>query len=384
MVLRTQRLVCCPRISGQNQAASVFSRLMIGCCTLAILLASPSIPAQDLQSMPPPTVDSNPPENSPPRSNNSTRSGRERRSSNAVLGRQSNELKRAFEPIAKPFSELVVSLVDHDQRVGLGLIVDNQGHLVTKSSLWNESLQIQLPTGKRVAATVIARDSDLDLAMLQVDYHPEVSFVWADLGQTKPGNFLVNVGPQAEVINLGVLSIRPRNFRMETPRSGFLGVSTASGVEPVGIDVTRVVADSAALVAGIREGDKITHISGRELRAPEQLIQFVNTLRPGDEVELRVLRNSSEMVLKAKLGTRTIDTSNYDRWGGGPFTSTQRFGFGQVLAHDAPLNPDDCGGPVLNSQGAVVGLNISRALRISTYAIPADQLKAFIAKSLAK
>lgn len=384
MVLRTQRLSSGPTLSGWNQARTLSWRSFLGSCLLTLVVTGASVQAQDQQSMPPPAVESAPPETAPSQNNGPARSARERRSSSSTLGRQASELKRAFEPITQPFNELVISLVDKDQRVGLGFVVDKQGHVVTKASQWKPSLQVQLPTGKRVDASEVARDADLDLILLQVDYHPDVKFAWANLGQVKPGNFVVNVGPQAEVINVGVLSVRPRDFRVRIPRSGFLGVSTIRVDEPVGIEVTQVVAESAAVQAGLQQGDKITHISGRELRAPEQLSQFVNTLRPGDEVELRVLRNSNEMVLKAKLGTRTIDTSNFDRWGGGPFTSSQRFGFGQVFAHDAPLAPDDCGGPVINSRGAVVGINISRALRISTYAIPAEQVRAFVAKSLGK
>ena len=52
--------------------------------------------------------------------------------------------------------------------------------------------------------------------------------------------------------------------------------------------------------------------------------------------------------------------------------SRRRSGFPQAFAHDAPLRPNDCGGPVVDLDGRVVGLNIARASRAHSLAIPAD------------
>ena len=59
-----------------------------------------------------------------------------------------------------------------------------------------------------------------------------------------------------------------------------------------------------------------------------------------------------------------------DAWGGGPF-SDRRSGFPQVLPHDTPLQPKNCGGPLVDTEGRAVGINIARALRVTTYALPA-------------
>ena len=54
-----------------------------------------------------------------------------------------------------------------------------------------------------------------------------------------------------------------------------------------------------------------------------------------------------------------------------------------MLPHDTVLNPRDCGGPLVDTSGRAVGLNISRSLRISTYALlPADVEK--VVKKLAE
>jgi serine protease Do len=46
-------------------------------------------------------------------------------------------------------------------------------------------------------------------------------------------------------------------------------------------------------------------------------------------------------------------------------------GFGDVLAHDAIVWPEQCGGPVVDLDGHVVGLNIARFDRTATHALEA-------------
>jgi serine protease Do len=50
--------------------------------------------------------------------------------------------------------------------------------------------------------------------------------------------------------------------------------------------------------------------------------------------------------------------------------SDRRNGFPIILQHDAALRPSDCGGPLVDLDGKVVGINIARAGRTETYAAP--------------
>ena len=59
--------------------------------------------------------------------------------------------------------------------------------------------------------------------------------------------------------------------------------------------------------------------------------------------------------------------------------SKRRTGFPSVLQHDTALWPSDCGGPVLDVDGHAVGVNIARAGRVESYAIPAAAIKPLLA-----
>jgi serine protease Do len=56
---------------------------------------------------------------------------------------------------------------------------------------------------------------------------------------------------------------------------------------------------------------------------------------------------------------------------GGP-VSKRASDFPAVFQHDTVLRPADCGGPLVDLSGKAIGINIARAGRTETYALPAD------------
>jgi len=50
-------------------------------------------------------------------------------------------------------------------------------------------------------------------------------------------------------------------------------------------------------------------------------------------------------------------------------------GFEQAIEHDTVLQPWLCGGPLVNLDGKAIGINIARASRVTTYALPSRLAK---------
>ena len=47
-------------------------------------------------------------------------------------------------------------------------------------------------------------------------------------------------------------------------------------------------------------------------------------------------------------------------------------GFDRAIQHDTVLDPDECGGPALDTNGKAIGINIARAGRVMSYALPSS------------
>jgi serine protease Do len=96
---------------------------------------------------------------------------------------------------------------------------------------------------------------------------------------------------------------------------GFLGVSIrdltpdlALGFDlserQAGALVSDVTADSPAERGGLKHGDIITHLNGKEILGGRQLKLAVGDVRPGQTVEATILRDGDEETLDIEIGSR--------------------------------------------------------------------------------
>lgn len=82
---------------------------------------------------------------------------------------------------------------------------------------------------------------------------------------------------------------------------------TPSLAQAFGIDANRgaviaqVTPDSPAEEAGVREGDVVTRINGKPVRSAAELRNEVGLLRPGETIEMVVLRNGERMRINAVI-----------------------------------------------------------------------------------
>ena len=64
----------------------------------------------------------------------------------------------------------------------------------------------------------------------------------------------------------------------------------------------------------------------------------------------------------------------------GSTLSKRRSDFPLALQHDSALNANDCGGPIVDISGRIVGINIARDGRVSSLALPNEIVIPVIAK----
>jgi S1-C subfamily serine protease len=184
--------------------------------------------------------------------------------------------------------------------------------------------------------------------------------------------------------SVGVIS----TARRVVPRiNGFLGVGLADA-DAGGARITEVVEKSGAANAGLKAGDVVKAIEGRPIKAGAELSAAIRTYAAGDAIRLYVQHGNESQVVRAVLGENAVETPE-DRTiaiVSGEVSKRATFSpFVPISAtieavtnditlfeHDTILKPSDMGGPLVDLEGRVIGINIARAGRTETFALPAD------------
>jgi serine protease Do len=96
---------------------------------------------------------------------------------------------------------------------------------------------------------------------------------------------------------------RGEDLNSREPSAAFLGVRTdpEAGGAP---RIREIVRDSAAAAAGLRAGDVLLTLDGKELGSYEDLLAVLRPRKPGEEVALEIDRDGERRTFKATLGRR--------------------------------------------------------------------------------
>jgi S1-C subfamily serine protease len=110
----------------------------------------------------------------------------------------------------------------------------------------------------------------------------------------------------------------------------------------------------------LEEGDVILRVGGKGVADHWAFNDALRDYKAGDTIELTVRRGKVDV--KAKM--RQVSPPE-----------GKKLRYPSVLQHDAHIRPDECGGPLVDHDGRMIGLNIARPWHYQTYAIPVEALK---------
>ncbi|MBI2946432.1 MAG: PDZ domain-containing protein, partial [Verrucomicrobia bacterium] len=166
----------------------------------------------------------------------------------------------------------------------------------------------------------------------------------------------------------------------------FVGVQLES--ESTAAAIRSITPGGGAERAGLRSGDVILSLNDQRAEDRAGLIEMLRQIQPGDFVKLRVKREEKEFETRVKIMPESPGQqrrAGRGRGGGldrqdrmnrmGGELSQRADGFDLALQHDTVLQPWQCGGPLVNLEGKAIGLNIARAGRVASYALPAALVK---------
>src|SRR5262249_43905378 len=123
----------------------------------------------------------------------------------------------------------------------------------------------------------------------------------------------------------------------------------------------------------------ILSVNGQKVENADEFLAVLTRHAAGATLTLKVERGTEETEVKVTLGTRPGTKGGKSRGeiqnSMGSKLSDRRTGYPHVFQHDSVLLPADCGGPLVNLDGKTVGINVSRAGRVESYAIPSEVVR---------
>jgi len=299
------------------------------------------------------------------------------------LARNSAKVLTAFRDATGKLRQSTVKVLCDGKDAVLGTVVGADGWVLTKFSDLKGKTTCKLPDGRDLEARLVGVQETFDLALLKVEAKGLTPIEWQEKSKVPPvGNWVVSPVLGADLIAAGVVSVGVRNGNpkearpaRDSSKSGYLGI--ALGTTADGIKIEQVMPDSAAAKAGLKANDAVLSLGGKAFKDVQELIDAVGSNKPGDVITLKIKRGSEEKEIKATLGKRPPDRGEIQNTMGGSL-SLRRAGFPSFLQHDTALKPQDCGGPAVDLDGKVIGINIARAGRTESYAIPADAAQSLL------
>jgi serine protease Do len=285
--------------------------------------------------------------------------------------RNGDETLHAFAPVSAATRHSIVKLNVDGETVALGTVVDTHGLVLTKASeLKPGKLTCWLAGGTEVPAQLVGADDEEDVALVRVSARGLRPVVWAT-NALALGQWAITPGIEEAPHAVGIVSALPRRIG---PQRAFMGVQfDLEGDAP---KIALLLPGLGAEKAGLKEGDVILAVNGTAMTNRAQVVETLRNFRDGQTVRLRLERADAQLNADVRMTVPKADAS-----GRGFFfqqrpemlsgqVSLRAEGFDQVIQHDTVLQPWLCGGPLVNLAGQAIGINIARAGRVATYALP--------------
>jgi serine protease Do len=301
--------------------------------------------------------------------------------------RNSPKFLAAFKDVVTKATKSTFRVQCDGKDTALGIAVSADGYILTKASDLSGKISVKFKDGVSTEATIVGLHEAHDLALLKIHAQGMTPVEWADSSVAPVGNFVASAGTGDLPVAVGVVSVASRKMptgkdlpKMPDPKSGFLGVQLADSTK--GAKIADIVPDTAASKAKIKANDIITQVNETVIKDGPALVEMLAKFKPNDTVTLKILRGDEEIELKVTLGKRPMDRADIQNNMGSKL-SNRRNGFPVVVQHDSVVLPEDCGGPLVDLEGRVIAVNIARAGRVETFAIPSEVLRPVLADMIA-
>lgn len=288
----------------------------------------------------------------------------------------------AFRPVVEDAAKSTVRVYVEGKRTSLGTVIDADGFVLTKASELQKGKNIdcEIHGGRKLAAKLVGIDKDRDLAVVKLEINNLKPIQWSDQPAPGVGSWVATPGLDKDPLSVGVVSVDARPIARAR---GALAVALTESIDGNGPYIQQIFENGAAERAGLLPGDQITHVADKPTPKVRNVKDSISAYEPDDTVKIKIVRAGQEMEITVVLSNFNTmmpeDRANFQNSLGSTL-SPRRSGFPMVLQHDTVLQKEYCGGPLVDLTGKAIGINIARAGRVESYAIPTATVKEILAK----
>jgi serine protease Do len=282
--------------------------------------------------------------------------------------------------------KITAVLITGRKQVAYGLVVSADGYVLTKASEIDgvEDLFVRVGLKDFKKVEVVKVDKVWDVALVKIEAEGLDVPEYAETSDLPQGSWVIVNGATSRTqrrILVGVISANAR----EIPSAGGAVLGMVLKEDKGKLVIEEVSEGSGAEKADLKKGDQLISIDGQEVGKMEDLTKVMEGKSAGGTVKVAIKRGKEKLEMDVLLSARKELFEEMDRndMMSGNF-SKRRSGFPRVIQHDVLANRETMGGPVLNFEGKVIGMNIARANRAETFAIPMEELKAMVGAMLAE
>ncbi len=298
-----------------------------------------------------------------------------------------NELLEGHKPGSLASSPATFAIRDGKKPadpLGFATGVRADGWILVKASDASAAGELQCHIkGEWVAAKIVRTWQDHDLALAKVTAKDIPAVKFSTRTAPEVGTFITAVAPEGrDPVGIGIVSVPVRN-EQEKGR-GFLGVQLDTD-DKGNLKVRELVPNGPALASGLKKEDRILELDGKKPDSIFTFTKMVSDRKAGEKVRLKVQRGEAIVEKEIALGDRGASAAGGPRRNGndrmqtmGSTISKRRTDFPSVLQTDLPLQATQCGGPVTDLDGNVIGMVIARSGRVDTMVLPSETIRGLL------
>ena len=231
---------------------------------------------------------------------------------------------------------------------------------------------------------ILAIDPEWDVALLKIDAAGIVPVVYAPTSAVPQGTWVVANGATTRTkrrVLTGIVSAKIR----EIPAAGGAALGVVLKANSKALEIDEVNEKSGAQRGRPAKRRLIVAIGGKAAQNIEDIADALKDHRAGSQSKSPAPRQGeAHRRSPPRRQERAVHRQmNRNDQMSGDF-SRRRSGFPRVLQHDILGSSRITGGPLLDLDGRCLGMNIARANRAESFAIPVEDLKEIASRLMAQ